>query len=293
MGTRILKGIMASALAAAVTMGATATGAAPSAIYDAVPAPLPPNLPSLGYQATSTQEFGDGITFAGTDRRLTSVTVTMSDWALHSTYPTLPAAGYNHPITLNLYQAGSVGSLTPGALIASVTQSFLIPWRPEADPTCPGGTAWRAADHACYNGFAFNITFNLNQVVPNSIVYGIAYNTNTHGYAPIGAPGPYESLNVAINDSGPTVGTDSAPDAVYWNTSFGGFYTDGGANGTGPFRRDSGWGTSTPAVKFVASAPVATSKQVCSDNGWMRVARLDGSSFKNQGDCVSYTNNGK
>ena len=121
-----------------------------------------------------------------------------------------------HPITLNLYSAGS--GTSAGSLIASATQNFLIPWRPEADPTCPGGTAWRAADTLCYNGLAFNITFNLNQTLPNSIVYGIAYNTNTWGYSPIGAPGPYESLNVGLSTSAATVGTDADLDAVFWNT---------------------------------------------------------------------------
>lgn len=35
---------------------------------------------------------------------------------------------------------------------------------------------------------------------------------------------------------------------------------------------------------------IASSKDQCKDIGWATVARADGSSFKNQGDCVSYTN---
>ena len=38
---------------------------------------------------------------------------------------------------------------------------------------------------------------------------------------------------------------------------------------------------------------VATDKDQCKNGGWQTVKRADGSSFKNQGDCVSYTNNGK
>jgi len=38
---------------------------------------------------------------------------------------------------------------------------------------------------------------------------------------------------------------------------------------------------------------VAESKDQCKNNGWQTYKRADGSSFKNQGDCVSYTNNGK
>jgi hypothetical protein len=38
---------------------------------------------------------------------------------------------------------------------------------------------------------------------------------------------------------------------------------------------------------------VASSKDDCKKDGWMGVSRADGSSFKNQGDCVSYAQNGK
>jgi hypothetical protein len=38
---------------------------------------------------------------------------------------------------------------------------------------------------------------------------------------------------------------------------------------------------------------VATSKDDCKNDGWRSLRRADGSTFKNQGDCVSYTQNGK
>jgi hypothetical protein len=38
---------------------------------------------------------------------------------------------------------------------------------------------------------------------------------------------------------------------------------------------------------------IATTKEACKNDGWKTVKRADGSAFKNQGDCVSYTNNGK
>ncbi len=220
-------------------VGAALAAPIPEVIYDSTPQPLPPNLPSLGYQATATAEFGDQIQFAGASRTLQSVTVTMSSWALHSTYPSMPAAGFMHPITFNIYAVNHATSTpAPGALLATTTQTFLIPWRPAADPTCPGGTAWRAGDNQCYNGFAFNITFDMSNptvTLPTEVIYGVAYNTNTWGYHPIGLPGPYESLNVGLSTAA-TVGTDVDPDAVFWNTSVAGFYTDGGASGVGTFR---------------------------------------------------------
>ncbi len=38
---------------------------------------------------------------------------------------------------------------------------------------------------------------------------------------------------------------------------------------------------------------VAMNKDQCKNGGWQNVTRSDGTSFKNQGDCVSYTNNHK
>jgi hypothetical protein len=38
---------------------------------------------------------------------------------------------------------------------------------------------------------------------------------------------------------------------------------------------------------------VPQNKEQCKNGGWQTLKRADGSSFKNQGDCVSYTNNGR
>ncbi|HEY4572680.1 MAG TPA: hypothetical protein VIJ26_01910, partial [Thermoanaerobaculia bacterium] len=115
-----------------------------STIYNSIPNPLPPNVPSLGYQATQTSEFGDLIQLGGTDRVLKTVTLVMSDWALASDWPSFPGSGgptWSHPLTLNLYTVDNSGpNPAPGTLIATRTQTFAIPWRPPADPTCPGGT---------------------------------------------------------------------------------------------------------------------------------------------------------
>jgi hypothetical protein len=44
----------------------------------------------------------------------------------------------------------------------------------------------------------------------------------------------------------------------------------------------------------VISGPnTATSKDACKKDGWMTLQRADGSSFKNQGDCIQYVNTGK
>ena len=226
-------------------------------VYDSTVTPLPASLPSLGFQATQTSELGDEIQLAGTDRVLRSATVTMVTWAKHSTYPSMSDAGWNHPITLNLYDVDESGE-TPsvGAKLASVTQTFDVPWRPEKSDVC-GDDRWSPdadASH-CYHGYAFNITFDLSDVgpAPDDLIYGIAYDTGTWGYQPLGTTGPFDSLNVGLRDHGGAVtGTDTQGDDVFWNTATASSYADGGAAGVGEFRRDTGWAPYIPAISFTA-----------------------------------------
>lgn len=220
-------------------------------VYDGISSPEPYNLPSLGYQATSTQEFGDRIGLAGTERDLTTVRVGMSSWALRQDYPNLGAAGYNHDLTLNLYNVGSGGSL--GSLIISKTINALIPWTP--------GQPWVAPDGNSYNGLFFTVLFDFTAdgiTLPNELIAAIAFNTETHGYNPIGSPGPYNSLNVALSSSPdePTIGTDVVPGETFWNTSFAGFYTDGGAGGVGVLRPDTNWEPYNLAIEVNANGEV-------------------------------------
>jgi hypothetical protein len=54
-----------------------------------------------------------------------------------------------------------------------------------------------------------------------------------------------------------------------------------------------GAGSDTFTYDFEPNLPVATSKDQCKNGGWQNVTRENGTAFKNQGDCVSYTNIGK
>ncbi len=258
--TKILGIVMVLALVLGFMPARTAS-AATDIVYDAIPDPLAPNYPSLGFQATSTSEFGDYIHLAGTNRLLKTVTVTMSTWAYQATYPAMTdPTGWDHPITLNIYNGEPGDPNTLGSLIATKTQVFHIPWRPAADPTCATPTAWRAGNGTCYNGYAFNITFNLsslNVTLPDDIIVGIAYNTNTWGYNPIGLPGPYESLNVGAIAGPASPGTDDNADRVFWNTAHAPFYEDDGASGVGTFREDTNWtGNGTLPIEITADAQV-------------------------------------
>lgn len=289
LGTAI--GFFAAALLPLSVSAATTT------VYDATPSPLPPNVASLGFQATSTSEFGDRIVLGGADRELQDVTVTMSNWALYSTYEnderySASSETWTHDITLNIYDDELDANGVPTTLLASSTEEVTIPWRPEADPTCAGGTAWRADDSLCYNGIAFNTTFDMSGLgvtLPDEVIVSVAYDTQTYGANPIGVTGPYNSLNVGVpSNQAVTIGTDENTDAVFWDTSHAPFYADGGAGGVGVLREDANWTPNgTVAFKINAAAPLvgpATNKDDCKHGGW---ESFNNPTYKNQGDCVS------
>jgi len=243
-------------------------------IYDSIVNPSPGNLPSLAFQAHQESEIGNQITFAGTARVLDNVVVQMSSWtcgnlAGGTSCATTSGATFNEPITLNVYNAPTLGSsapqgtlIKPGALIATETVTFAIPYRPSADNTnCTGANAgaWYDSDIdqatgspvGCLNGFLNDITFNFGHVVlPNSVVYGIALNTTTWGYHPYGNSQPcdattscgYDGLNVGLTTaSTPSVGGDPNPGTIYQNTVTLADYCDsaGPTAGAGVFRLDS------------------------------------------------------
>lgn len=296
--------VLAAAVAVTLSLAASSGAVTSSVVYNATPSPLPPNVASLGFQATQTSEFGDYVHLAGTNRVLSSVTVTMSDWALYSDYMldgrySGNSSTWSHPITLNVYSNSLGANGAPDHLLATTTQNVTIPWRPVADPACPdtgygAGFAWRAGDGNCYNGVAFNATFDLsslNVTLPTDVIVGVAYNTQSYGASPIGVNGPYNSLNVGI-PTGQTaaVGTDDSPDNVFWNTSTAAYYSDGGPGGI--FRQDTKWAPNgTVAIEITASAPPVgppTSKDQCKNGGWQT---FNNPAFANQGGCVSYVAN--
>src|SRR5689334_12267950 len=79
---RILVSVaLTGAMIGVIAGPAAASTAALTAIYNSTVKPLPPNLPSVGAEAYSFNEFGDAITFApSTPRKLKQVTVTLSSW---------------------------------------------------------------------------------------------------------------------------------------------------------------------------------------------------------------------
>jgi hypothetical protein len=248
-----------------IGQNAEAITSSPSVVYDALPSTSPQtNYPSVGYEATSTSEFGDYIHLSGTNRKLNTITVTMSDWAKYADYASNPlysgnSATWSLPVTLNVYSGVVDADGVPTTRLATVTQTIVVPWRPAGDSSCSNtsnGNGWKVGG-VCYNfsGLAFNAVFDLssqNVIVPSDIIVGIAYNTQSHGYSPTGQSGPYNSLNVAVPaNQVVSVGSDTN-DEVVVNSTWSGQY--GSAGVTGVFRKDTGWGPyGTVAMQVTAT----------------------------------------
>ena len=275
-----MRRIFATAIALAAVLGFAlpAQAATSTVIYNASVKPLPGNLPSVGGEAYSFNEFGDEVVFAGSARKLNTVTITLSSWAcqqgtwVDKDCVTARGATFSWPITLNIYGASVQDGATfrPGTLITTVTKTFSVPYRPTANlQHCNGtnqGKWWNKVDTTCYNGKAANVTFNfksLGLTLPADVVLGIAYNTTHYGYAPIGesascygtaAGCPYDSLNIGL---GPAVTVGSKPyvDTVFQNAAYSADYCDA-TPVVGVFNLDSPtstcWAGYVPAITVVA-----------------------------------------
>lgn len=104
------------------------------------------NVASVGGEAYSFSEFGNEVELAG--NHLGKVVVDLSSWGCQTgswnndNCGTVPGAKFNEPITFNIYASPPRGSNTPGALIATRTQTFAIPYRPSANfAHCTGAQA--------------------------------------------------------------------------------------------------------------------------------------------------------
>jgi hypothetical protein len=233
-------------------------------LYSNIPDPLPANLPSLGYEATGTAEFGGLIQFAGgsSTNVLTSATVGMSNWSYESEWTsaingtTVTDNGFYIPLTLNLYAVGPSNSV--GALIDTATVDAFIPWRPAPSASCIGNpnnvnNAWSSGG-SCYNGSLSPVKFDLTGVtVPGQIIFGLAFNTSDYGAKPTGVLGPYDSLNFALAETAPTVGSNPLPGTAYLNSyNLDSYGADAGNLGT--FGQGTGWSPYSAAIEFSTPA---------------------------------------
>ncbi len=266
--------VAAISVVAGSAMAAGGGSVKASVVYNSI-APNGPrsNQPSIGAEAYAFNELGNEITLGGTARRLNSVSVTLSSWACVQGHwntgdcSTPLGATFSQPITLNIYDPSD--TVNP---IATSTQTFAVPYRPSASPKCTGDDAgkwYQSSSKTCFNGLADNVTFSFSGVtLPDTVVYGIVYNTTHFGPTPIGegaacfssaAGCPYDSLNIALSTepADVTAGSDTNTGTIWQNSPYASQYCDGGLAGTGTFRQDSptcedNYAPYVPAVQFKA-----------------------------------------
>jgi hypothetical protein len=276
---------VAATLACAGVAAAGAAGAQAEVIYSILPSTLPGNVLSEPFEAAQVAQFGGVLQFAGSARTGAQVTAVMSSWACESgswtgasECETAPGATFTWPVTLNVNAVGSGGAVGP--LLASVTKTFAMPYRPsQSDEKCknaygePTGAWYDTSTKECLRGKAFTINFDLGKLtLPTEAILSISYNTSDYGAEPQRPKGPacetsaggcpYDSLNVGVtspsNASSPTpvapsLGTDPLPEDAYENTDHASYYCDGGVGGTGTFRLDAGcWSGYQPLLQVKA-----------------------------------------
>jgi hypothetical protein len=270
---------------AACNVGDNATVAAYNAIpFNAVNC-LPP---AYGFQAAEINELGNGVNLAmGTGTSLVSLNVVFRSFACNVsgvwndatnpcvTDPTNPT--FQWPITANIYAVNnSSGTPAPGMLLATVTQTQTIPFRPSADSVhCPK-TPYQffnpndisdsvTSPGKCENGIATVLTFNFppGTTLPSQVIWTVAFNTTGFGPSPIGnnpscsgtpAGCPYDSLNVGVKTytGSPYAGTSIDPNGLFVNSADPTFYCSAVATSPPSLLFDTGcWGPYTPLGEVI------------------------------------------
>lgn len=238
-------------------------------VYNNVPAPLPGNMPSIGFEATSTSEMGGLVEFAETQRREPAVTVVMSSWACQfgsgTTCATVPGATFPQQITLKIYNENAISGEPEGAPISTTQQTFQIPYRPTQNKKCPGSPEGKGWGKECFKGKTHAIVFHPTEVtLPAKAILAVAYNTANYGANPTGTEGPYNSLNVAVTEPKlnakeeaegpvePSVGTDPKPAFIYVDSTYLPMYEPEPHGAVGTFSLANGWTGYQPVFKVAA-----------------------------------------
>ncbi|MDB4638441.1 DUF5011 domain-containing protein [bacterium] len=180
-------------------------------LFQRIPEIDQPSYPSYGLNGKPDIGLGDLVDLETDNQRLESVDVAMVNFAQAATWPQLAeenSEGYLYPLTLTIYRVLGDDLF----LVTEKTQDVLIPWRPA---TLDDGGEYP------YGGRAFRARFNFTEekFLAGNLALVISYNTSEGGPAPLGVAGPYDSLNVALNDDTPLVGSDDNPSRVVRQTA--------------------------------------------------------------------------
>lgn len=264
-----MKKLLFAIILATAMLSTQAVSAATEVIFDYIPQPLPGNVASYSYESWGVAEAGDQIEFSTNGSQLLdNAKVVVSSWACENgtgwaaenavPCETTPGSTFAVPITLKIYDPNDDMSV-----VAMRTQTFNIPYRPSSSESCPETVNGHGYAPDCFLGLAHIITFDLTGVTaPDEIVYGVAWNTASFGYDPIGNGPECQAvqyagcdsslLNLGVEgDAPPEVGVDLLPNGAWQYAHFPESYCDGGEGGVNVFREDNGcWDGFNPLVRF-------------------------------------------
>jgi len=211
--------------------------------YNAIPAHVSENVPSVGPEAYSFTDIGDLVTLGGDGRTLQSMSVAFSSWGCQDggwttkNCVTTPGATFDVPLTYKVY-ANNAGS--EGALLATGQQNVAFRYRPSSSPLCttlnpatnlqePNGKWYNKSDKTCYNGSVQVVKMDMpaGVTLPNQVIWAVSFNTTNRGPSPLGVQAcytetggcGYDSLNVGVWSfpNAPFSGTDVDADALIWS----------------------------------------------------------------------------
>ncbi len=149
------------------------------------------------------------------------------------------------------------------------------------------------------DGLSFNYTGTATAGSPRiSLPIDTDNDGDTEFYAFIGAFYCNNGAGLVdpMNDTTCTIFHTTGPDAGYPNwDAFVAAHTTWRVSDDVPFivADDAGLWTVSNVHLGEADVKTVTAKDECKKGGWMDLTRADGSSFKNQGDCIQYVNTGK
>jgi hypothetical protein len=229
-----VSGIVIAAIGPIASSGANENGS--QVLYSSLVSPYsaqnPPNeWWSLSFGGTQATQFGDKVNLASSSR-LGSATVMLDSQACQTgtglTCVTTKGATFPVSIMFTIYRPGATGG-TVGAVLATQTKTFNVPYRPSANPTAcaagtnsifagpPGtndGTQWLdPATGTCYYGVVYPATFRFegSRELPTTVVYGVSYDATSSV--------PASSLNVLMSTESAsgavTVGSDTDPGNLF------------------------------------------------------------------------------
>ncbi len=257
-----------SALVAGVAVAATAGAAnATEPIYTNLASPVPPSVNSLGFEATSTAEFGSKVKFGATARKNPKVTVVMDSWACqHGAWnefncSTEGGAKFSVPITISIYEVAPGNGV--GQKIAAGSKVAKIPFRPSANlMKCTGANTglWYSKGE-CVTSKTAKVTIPLKVAkLPEEAIVSVSYNTSHYGYTPTAcAPEsecPEDSLNVGLTEPPnyePTIGSNPSPEYTWINSTWAQVYEPEPHGTVGTFSYANEWTGYQPLFEVKAS----------------------------------------